>query len=50
MTTTLTNRVHIRQLWSEYTDAILAGDGGRADRVRAEISKAERDELSQAEC
>ena len=48
-TTTLTNRIHIRQLWAQYTDAILANDNRRADTLRAEISKAEREEL-QAEC
>jgi len=48
-TTTLTNRIHIRELWAQYTDAILANDNRRADTLRAEISKAEREEL-QAEC
>ena len=45
MTTTLTNRLHIRQLWAQYTDAILANDNRRADNLRADISRAEREEL-----
>ena len=64
MATTLTNRLHIRQLWAQYTDAILLNDNRRADNrradnrradnrradnLRAEISRAEREEL-QAEC
>ena len=49
MATTLTNRIHIRQLWAQYTDAILASDTRRADTLRAAISRAEREEL-QAEC
>ena len=44
-TTTLTNRIHIRELWAQYTDAILANDN-----LRADISRAEREELDQAEC
>ena len=48
-TTTLTNRICIRQLWAQYTDAILLNDNRRADNLRAEISRAEREEL-QAEC
>ena len=47
--TTLTNRIHIRELWAQYTDAILASDTRRADTLRAAISRAEREEL-QAEC
>ena len=47
--TTLTNRIHIRELWAQYTDAILASDNRRADHLRAEISRAEREEL-QSEC
>ena len=49
MATTLTNRVHIRELWAKYTDAILASDTRRADALRAAISRSEREEL-QAEC
>ena len=49
MSTTLANRVHIRELWAQYTDAILASDTRRADTLRAAISRAEREEL-QAEC
>ena len=49
MATTLTNRLHIRQLWAQYTDAILLNDNRRADTLRAEISRAEREEL-QSEC
>ena len=49
-TTTLTNRIHIRELWAQYTDAILANDNRRADNLRADISRAEREELDQAEC
>ena len=45
MATTLTNRVHIRELWAQYTDAILASDTRRADTLRAAISRAEREEL-----
>ena len=44
-TTTLTNRIRIRELWAQYTDAILANDN-----LRADISRAEREELDQAEC
>ena len=44
-TTTLTNRIHIRQLWAQYTDAILLNDNRRADNLRAEISRAEQEEL-----
>ena len=47
--TTLTNRIHIRELWAQYTDAILLNDNRRADTLRAEISRAEREEL-QSEC
>ena len=47
--TTLTNRIHIRELWAQYTDAILLKDNRRADTLRAEISRAEREEL-QSEC
>ena len=39
---TLTNRIHIRELWAQYTDAILLNDNRRADTLRAEISRAER--------
>ena len=46
---TLTNRIHIRQLWAQYTDAILLNDNRRADNLRTEISRAEREEL-QVEC
>ena len=49
MTTTLSNRVHIRALWAQYTEAILLSDNRRAELLRAEISRAEREEL-QAEC
>ena len=49
MATTLTNRIHIRQLWAQYTDAILLNDNRRADNLRTEISRAEREEL-QSEC
>ena len=49
MATTLTHRVHIRELWAQYTDAILASDTRLADILRASISRAEREEL-QAEC
>lgn len=45
MTATLTNRNHIRQLWAQYTDAILLSDNRRADILRAEISRAELAEL-----
>ena len=48
-TTTLTNRIRIRELWAQYTNAILANDNRRADNLRAEISRAEREEL-QSEC
>ena len=48
-TTTLTNRIRMRQLWAQYTDAILASDTRRADTLRVAISRAEREEL-QAEC
>ena len=48
-TTTLTNRIRIRQLWAQYTDAILLNDNRQADTLRAAISRAEREEL-QAEC
>ena len=47
--TTLTNRIHIRELWAQYTDAILLNDNRRADTLRAEISRAEREELH-SEC
>ena len=47
--TTLTNRIHIRELWAQYTDAILLNDNRQADTLRAAISRAEREEL-QAEC
>ena len=50
MQTTLTSRTHIRALWAQYTDAILLSDNRRADFLRAEISRAEREELDQAEC
>lgn len=30
-TTTLTNRIRIRELWAQYTDAILLNDNRRAD-------------------
>ena len=49
MATTLTHRVHIRELWAQYTDAILASDNHQADILRAAIIWAERQEL-QAEC
>ena len=48
-TTILTTRIRMRQLWAQYTDAILLNDNRQADTLRAAISRAEREEL-QAEC